>query len=64
MNKECYNCGKNNKPTSERYQCIEGQITKFKPQLIGDKIYRIIPENLENWCIDCYKVDIKYVEQK
>lgn len=57
MNKPCHNCGKSNKPVYERYQCIAGTVMKFKKELIGNKLYRMVPENIEYWCNDCYKIE-------
>jgi hypothetical protein len=63
-NKECFNCGKTGKPVYERYQCVPGSSIKFKPELIGNRCYRIVPENLEYWCTDCYKVENGKMEVK
>lgn len=57
INKPCHNCGKSDKPVHERYQCVSGTSMKFKPEPIGDKLYRIVPENMEYWCTDCYKLE-------
>lgn len=57
INKKCYHCGKSDKPVHERYQCVSGTVMKFKTESIGDKLYKIVPENLEYWCTDCYKLE-------
>ncbi len=65
INEPCFNCGKTDKPVHERYQCVDIMSIKFKTELIGNKLYRIVPENIEYWCTDCYrlengKVDVLY----
>lgn len=57
INHECFNCGKKDKPVHERYQCVAGTSMKFKAEPMGDKLYRIVPENMEYWCTDCYKLE-------
>lgn len=57
INKPCHNCGKSDNPVYERYQCVSGMVMKFKAEPIGNKFYRIVPENLEYWCTNCYKLE-------
>lgn len=57
INKPCHNCGKSDKPVHERYQCSDGVVMKFTTEKIGAQLYRIVPADLEYWCVDCFKIE-------
>lgn len=57
INKPCHHCGKSDKPVHERYQCVSGTVMEFKAEKIGDKLYKIVPKNMEYWCTDCYRLE-------
>jgi len=61
INKLCHHCGKSDKPVYERYQCA-GTTMEFNAEPFGEKLYRIVPKNLEYWCADCHRIENEKVE--